>query len=132
MELMYEHDMVEDYNGNYTSLLFRFCKYNIPNCYYIFRITKLSDVGIFSDLVIVPKYAVVRDLKQILNLQIGQDTFEETFFSDRTTGYHIFMTDVDITKPLHTILSDITTSFTPEECNLCVYQLYYNSPEPVV
>jgi len=132
MELMYEHDMVEDYSETYNSMLYRFCKYNIPNCYYIFRITKICDGGVFSDLAIVPKYALIRDLKQMLNFQLGQDTFEETFFTDRTTGYHSFMKDVDLTKPIHTILPDITPAFSPDECDLCVYQLYYTTTEPIV
>ena len=92
----------------------------------------MSDVGIFSELAIVPKYAVVRDLKQMLNLQIGQDIFEETFFIDRKTEHHTFMKDETLTKPIHAILNDITIAFSPEECNLCVYQLYYDHSEPIV
>jgi hypothetical protein len=109
--------------GEYFQLLNDFCNVAVTNWYYLLRLTKCCG---HSTLVIIPKYATLSDLQKMIDLQLGEDTFDHTHFS--TSEYCVYLNTIDETITVTSIIFELPLAYTVEECPYAVYQLYYDSP----
>jgi hypothetical protein len=109
--------------NTYEDIVSRFSTETLPNWYYLFKTTKCCG---YSSLVIVPKYSMLHDLEKIFDLQMGDNTFINTFYISKDNKKVYFRSMSRMTN-ISKILPDITIAYDVNECNICVYQLYYDS-----
>jgi hypothetical protein len=110
-------------DNTYDGIVTRFCNETLNNWYYLFKITKCCG---YSCLVIVPKYSLLEDLEKILELQLGKNTFINTFYISKINSKIYFRSMYRMTN-IRELLQYIPLSYSVDECNKCVYQLYYDS-----
>ena len=103
-------------------MVHNFCNQTIHNCYYIIRMSKCCG---YSAIVIVPKYATIYDLANIIELQFGPGTFAKTYFTH--DNMKVYMGTLPIYELIKDLTRRLTMSYTLDECAFSVYQMYYES-----
>jgi hypothetical protein len=109
-------------DSSYDRLVTNFCNQTIHNCYYILRMSKCCG---YSAIVISPKYSCLRDLGQMIDLQFGPYTFGKTFYIKDGVKTYLYTIHAEVL--VRQLVSQLSQSYTVDDCRWSVYQLYYDS-----
>ena len=85
----------------------------------------------YSELIILPKYSKISDLLQLLELQMGLNIHNKTYFYDTKSDVDmhekIYINTISHETPLSVVVKKLRFAYNVNECNHSVYQLYYDS-----
>ena len=79
----------------------------------------------YSAIVLIPKYSCLSDLCSMINMQFGPYTFSKTYYVNNNVKTYLYTLPGHIT--IRQLLSQLTLSYSVDQCQWCVYQLYYDT-----